>query len=55
MKAIFKKYERIQSIYGEINLDMEDINAAASGKTEQLEKFRSKAAFRANNKRWYVG
>jgi len=54
LKAIFKKYEKIQSIFGEINLDMEQFNSVESDLKDLQEKWRKYSPFRANNKRWYV-
>jgi hypothetical protein len=52
-KAILKKFQNIASIYGEIQLNTEDMDAAEDKRNELIEKFRTKSMFRPNRTRWY--
>ena len=55
LRGLRRKFERINTIYGEINLSMEDIDKEADKDAEITEKWRAWAPKRANRKRWFVG
>jgi hypothetical protein len=55
LKEILKKFGTISTIFGEISINMEDMDEAQTKKDELIETFRTKSQFRANRKRWYIG
>ena len=55
IRGIRRKFGRINTIYGEIELSMEDIDREAEKAPEIEEKWRTWAPRRANRRKWYVG
>jgi len=54
MLAIFKKFQTINTVYGEIQFSLDDLEKGEDDKKETIEKWKPKSLLRSGNKRWYV-
>ena len=55
LRGIYLRFNQINSIYGSIEMNMEEWNEAESKRTELIESFRTNTMKRANKMKWYIG
>jgi hypothetical protein len=55
MKRMLKKFKTNPGVFGEVQLETEEMDAALENKKGILEKWTKGTMLRANKKRWYVG
>lgn len=53
-RAILRRFSSIQTVYGEIQLNLEDMDAARDQRRDLVELLRTKAPFRGTRKKWYI-
>lgn len=54
LRPIYKKYSSIPTVFGELQIDTEAMDAAKDQRDDLLEKMRLKSQLRAGGKRWYI-
>lgn len=54
LRPIYKKYSSIPTVFGELQIDTEQMDAARDQRKELIDKLRVKSPLRAGVKRWYI-